>query len=184
MPRTASCGATPLYDWNYHRHTGYAWWIRRVRHALSIYDILRIDHFRGFDTYWAIPADAETARSGKWEKGPGMDLFRALKTALGDLPIVAEDLGELFDSVRELLAESTFPGMKVLQFALDGTDNEYLPPQLSPQQRLLPRHPRQRHAERLVGDRRHPATAGAADRLPGPDRAGGHSAWHPAGRAE
>ena len=117
----------PLYDWNYHRHTGYAWWIRRVRHALSIYDILRIDHFRGFDTYWAIPADAETARSGKWEKGPGMDLFRALKTALGDLPIVAEDLGELFDSVRELRAESTFPGMKVLQFALDGTDNEYLP---------------------------------------------------------
>ena len=117
----------PLYDWPYHKRTGYAWWVSRVRHALDIYDILRIDHFRGFDTYWAIPAGESTARHGKWEKGPGMDLFRALHTALGDLPIVAEDLGELFDSVRELLKESGFPGMKVLQFALDGTDNEYLP---------------------------------------------------------
>ena len=117
----------PLYDWAYHKRTGYTWWISRVRHALSIYDVLRIDHFRGFDTYWAIPAGEKTARRGKWEQGPGMDLFRALKTALGDLPIVAEDLGEMFDSVRELLAESGFPGMKVLQFAFDGTDNEYLP---------------------------------------------------------
>ncbi|HJD22463.1 MAG TPA: 4-alpha-glucanotransferase [Candidatus Gemmiger faecigallinarum] len=117
----------PLYDWAYHKKTGYAWWIRRVRHALGIYDILRIDHFRGFDTYWAIPAGETTAKHGRWENGPGMDLFRALKTALGDLPIVAEDLGELFDSVRELLKASGFPGMKVLQFALDGTDNEYLP---------------------------------------------------------
>ena len=117
----------PLYDWAYHKRTGYAWWIRRVRHALEIYDILRIDHFRGFDTYWAIPAGADTAKYGRWEQGPGMDLFRALKTALGDLPIVAEDLGEMFDSVRTLLKESGFPGMKVLQFALDGTDNEYLP---------------------------------------------------------
>ncbi|EKC54228.1 Glycoside hydrolase, family 77, partial [human gut metagenome] len=92
-------------------------------HALSIYDILRIDHFRGFDTYWAIPAGDKNARGGKWEQGPGMDLFRALRTALGDLPIVAEDLGEIFDSVRVLLAESGFPGMKVLQFSLNGTDS-------------------------------------------------------------
>ena len=106
---------------------GYAWWVRRVRHALGIYDILRIDHFRGFDTYWAIPAGETTAKNGRWEQGPGMELFRALRTALGDLPIVAEDLGELFDSVRELLKASGFPGMKVLQFGLDGTDNEYLP---------------------------------------------------------
>lgn len=117
----------PLYDWAYHKKTNYAWWIRRVRHALSIYDILRIDHFRGFDTYWAIPAGEKTARGGKWEQGPGMDLFRMLRAALGELPIVAEDLGELFPSVRQLLAESGFPGMKVLQFALDGSDNEYLP---------------------------------------------------------
>ena len=117
----------PLYDWDYHRRTGYVWWVRRVRHALGIYDILRIDHFRGFDTYWAIPAGETTAKNGRWEQGPGMELFRALRTALGDLPIVAEDLGELFDSVRELLKASGFPGMKVLQFGLDGTDNEYLP---------------------------------------------------------
>ena len=74
--------------------------MRRVRHALGIYDLLRIDHFRGFDTYWAIPADSTTARTGKWENGPGMELFDALEAALGKLPIIAEDLGELFPSVR------------------------------------------------------------------------------------
>ena len=117
----------PLYNWPYHKQTGYAWWVRRVRHALGIYDLLRIDHFRGFDTYWAIPAGSPTARTGKWENGPGMDLFRALEAALGRLPIIAEDLGDLVPSVRKLLADSTFPGMKVLQFAFGGGDNEYLP---------------------------------------------------------
>ena len=117
----------PLYNWPYHKQTGYAWWVRRVRHALGIYDLLRIDHFRGFDTYWAIPAGSTTARTGKWENGPGMDLFRALEAALGKLPIIAEDLGALVPSVRKLLADSTFPGMKVLQFAFGGGDNEYLP---------------------------------------------------------
>ena len=117
----------PLYNWPYHKQTGYAWWVRRVRHALGIYDLLRIDHFRGFDTYWAIPAGSLTARTGKWENGPGMDLFRALEAALGKLPIIAEDLGDLVPSVRKLLADSTFPGMKVLQFAFGGGDNEYLP---------------------------------------------------------
>ncbi len=117
----------PIYDWAYHERTGYAWWIRRVRHALGIYDLLRIDHFRGFDTYWAIPAGSETARAGRWERGPRMKLFRALEGALGALPIIAEDLGELTPSVRELLAESGFPGMKVLQFAFTGGDNEDLP---------------------------------------------------------
>ena len=117
----------PLYNWPYHKQTGYAWWVRRVRHALGIYDLLRIDHFRGFDTYWAIPADSTTAKTGKWETGPRMELFNALEGALGKLPIIAEDLGELFPSVRELLADSTFPGMKVLQFAFGGGDNEYLP---------------------------------------------------------
>ena len=117
----------PLYHWPYHKQTGYAWWVQRVRHALGIYDLLRIDHFRGFDTYWAIPAGSSTACNGKWEIGPRMDLFNALEAALGKLPIIAEDLGELFPSVRELLADSTFPGMKVLQFAFGGGDNEYLP---------------------------------------------------------
>ena len=117
----------PLYNWPYHKQTGYAWWIRRVRHALGIYDLLRIDHFRGFDTYWAIPAGSSTACTGKWEIGPRMDLFHALEAALGKLPIIAEDLGDLVPSVRKLLADSTFPGMKVLQFAFGGGDNEYLP---------------------------------------------------------
>ena len=117
----------PLYNWPYHKQTGYAWWVRRVRHALGIYDLLRIDHFRGFDTYWAIPAGSPTARTGKWENGPGMELFDALEAALGKLPIIAEDLGDLVPSVRKLLADSTFPGMKVLQFAFGGGDNEYLP---------------------------------------------------------
>ena len=117
----------PLYNWPYHKQTGYAWWVQRVRHALGIYDLLRIDHFRGFDTYWAIPAGSATAKNGKWEIGPRMELFQALEAALGKLPIIAEDLGELFPSVRELLADSTFPGMKVLQFAFSGGDNEYLP---------------------------------------------------------
>ena len=76
----------PLYDWAYHKKTGYAWWVRRVRHALGIYDLLRIDHFRGFDTYWAIPADSATARTGKWENGPGMELFDARKPHWASCP--------------------------------------------------------------------------------------------------
>lgn len=118
----------PLYDWNYHEKTGYAWWISRVRHSLELYDRIRIDHFRAFDTYYAIPAGAANARVGNWENGPGMKLFRALTEELGTLPIVAEDLGLMFDSVRQLLKESGYPGMKVLQFAFDpGCDSEYLP---------------------------------------------------------
>lgn len=118
----------PLYNWHYHKETGYAWWVRRMRHALNLYDILRIDHFRAFDTYFAINAGEVTARHGVWEQGPGMQLFHALRAQLGELPIVAEDLGLLFDSVRQLLKDSGFPGMKVLQFAF-GSDasNEYLP---------------------------------------------------------
>ena len=117
----------PLYNWPYHRETGYAWWIERVRHALGIYDLLRIDHFRGFDTYWAIPAGSTTAKDGKWEIGPRMELFHALENALGKLPIIAEDLGDIVDCVRELLAESGVPGMKVLQFAFTGEDSVDLP---------------------------------------------------------
>ena len=117
----------PLYNWNFHRATDYAWWVSRMWYSFKLYDVVRIDHFRGFDTYWAIPADSATAKTGKWENGPGMELFDALEQALGQLPIIAEDLGELFPSVRKLLADSTFPGMKVLQFAFSGGDNEYLP---------------------------------------------------------
>lgn len=117
----------PLYAWPRHKATGYAWWVRRVRNALYTYDLLRIDHFRGFDTYWAIPAGEKTARNGKWELGPGLELFQTMEDALGPLPLVAEDLGEAFDSVRKLLADSKFPGMKVLQFAFGGGENAFLP---------------------------------------------------------
>ena len=121
----------PLYNWEYHRQTGFAWWIKRVRYATHIYDLVRIDHFRGFDTYWAIPAGSPTAKTGKWENGPGMELFRALENALGKLPIIAEDLGYLTDSVRQLVADCGFPGMKVLEFAFDSRDSssarDYLP---------------------------------------------------------
>ncbi len=117
----------PVYDWAYHEKTDYAWWVRRMRRALELYDLVRIDHFRGFDTYWAIPAGSRTARVGTWEQGPGRALFDALSRALGaPLPIVAEDLGELFDSVRDLLAQTGFPGMKVLQFGFAGGE-EFLP---------------------------------------------------------
>lgn len=119
----------PLYRWDYHEKTDFAWWVRRIRYALELYDILRIDHFRGFDTYYAIPYGETTARNGEWRTGPGMKLFCAVKKALGEqLPIVAEDLGELFPSVYELLRETGFPGMKVLEFAFgSGPDNEFLP---------------------------------------------------------
>lgn len=119
----------PLYCWQRHAEDGYAWWINRVKFALQIYDMVRIDHFRAFDTYYSIPYGSETARSGKWLEGPGMALFTALYNALGkNLPIVAEDLGDLFESVRVLLRQSGLPGMKVLQFAFGGgADNEYLP---------------------------------------------------------
>lgn len=119
----------PLYDWEYHKNSGYEWWISRMKKALSLYDIVRIDHFRGFDEYFSIPATAEDATSGKWVKGPGMDLFNALKNALGDkLELIAEDLGLLTDTVLKLRDESGYPGMKVMQFAY-GSDalNYYLP---------------------------------------------------------
>lgn len=118
----------PLYDWDYHRKTGYEWWVRRIRFALELYDMVRIDHFRGFDTYYAIPYGAKNARGGAWRNGPGMELFQKVEQQLGKAEIVAEDLGEMFDSVRRLLSDSGFPGMKVLQFAFDPSgDSEYLP---------------------------------------------------------
>lgn len=119
----------PLYDWDYHKETGYEWWISRMKKAVELYDVVRIDHFRGFDEYFSIPSKDDDASNGTWEKGPGMDLFNALKNALGDsLDVIAEDLGFLTDSVRKLRADSGFPGMKVLQFAYGyGAGNEYLP---------------------------------------------------------
>ena len=109
---------------------GFAWWIDRIRYLCRVYDVLRIDHFRGFDSYYAIPYGRTDAREGRWRKGPGLALFSALEEKAGRQPVIAEDLGFLTDSVRTLLRESGFPGMKVLEFAFDRRDEngrEYLP---------------------------------------------------------
>ncbi|MCD8232159.1 MAG: 4-alpha-glucanotransferase [Clostridiales bacterium] len=118
----------PLYDWDYHKKTGYAWWIGRIRHAAVLYDVMRFDHFRGFDEYYAVPYGEKTAKKGKWCPGPGMELMRAIEEQVDGIEIIAEDLGVITDSVKELLAESGFPGMKVLEFAFGGgSENSYLP---------------------------------------------------------
>ena len=118
----------PLYDWDYHKKTHYDWWMRRIKGQLNMVDYIRVDHFRGFDSYYAIPAKDKTAKNGKWKQGPGMDLFNQLEKKLGKLPIIVEDLGFLTDSVRKLLKDSGFPGMKVIQFAFDSREgSDYLP---------------------------------------------------------
>ena len=116
----------PIYDWEAHAKEGYAWWIRRMRHAFEMVDAVRIDHFRGFDSYYAIPYGAPDATVGEWKKGPGMALFRAIEQAIGAREILAEDLGYVTESVRALVRESGFARMKVLQFGFEG-DEEHLP---------------------------------------------------------
>ena len=121
----------PLYRWNYHKSTGYDWWISRLAYCFQLYDVVRIDHFRGFDEYYSIPYGAKSAKTGHWEKGPGIELFRCVEQRLGWHEVIAEDLGYVTDSVRKLVYESGFPGMKVLEFAFDSRDsgsaNDYLP---------------------------------------------------------
>ena len=120
----------PLYRWERHAATGYHWWITRMWYSFKLYDVVRIDHFRGFDEYFSIP-NGGTAKEGHWEKGPGMDLFNAIRNSLGDKAVIAEDLGLMTPGVRKLVKDSGFPNMKVLQFAFDAADiggsNEYLP---------------------------------------------------------
>ncbi len=118
----------PLYRWQAMAATGYRWWIARMRQAFALYDILRLDHFRGFEAYWEVPASAPTAVDGRWVKGPGADLFERLRAELGKLPIIAEDLGLITPEVDELRLAFHLPGMKVLQFAFgDDPSNPYLP---------------------------------------------------------
>lgn len=124
---TGQLWGNPLYNWAYHKITGYDWWLKRISYCFDLYDIVRIDHFRGFDEYYSIPYGDETAVNGHWEKGPGMDLFDTVKEKLGELDIIAEDLGFLTESVFQLLKDSGYPGMKVLQFAFDPSeDSDYL----------------------------------------------------------
>ena len=119
----------PLYNWAHMKADGFGWWIRRVGGAIALFDVIRIDHFRGLESYWAVPAEAKTAMEGHWEKGPGMDLMRVLTTWFWDKDVsyIAEDLGTLTDAVHHLREESGLPGMKVLQFAFDTPYNAYLP---------------------------------------------------------
>lgn len=118
----------PLYRWDYHRETGFEWWVRRMRYCFQLYDVVRVDHFRGFDAYYSIPYGDQTAENGHWEQGPGMELFRVLKEKLGPVSIIAEDLGFLTESVLQLVCETGYPGMKVLEFAFDSREeSDYLP---------------------------------------------------------
>jgi 4-alpha-glucanotransferase len=129
----------PLYKWEVHAAEGYAWWKDRLRSTFTMCDILRIDHFRGFDSYWRIPLPAENAKTGEWRPGPGLDFFRAISEAFPNARIIAEDLGLLTPSVEELLARSGLPGMSVLQFAFGGdAKNPYLPHNLRRNQVIYP----------------------------------------------
>jgi len=112
----------PLYRWDRHAAEGYVWWTSRLKHSIQYADMLRLDHFRGFESYWAVPADAKTARTGEWRPGPGTALFDAMTAALGELPIIAEDLGVITPAVDALRARYGFPGMKVLQFMVGEDD--------------------------------------------------------------
>ena len=118
----------PLYNWDLMKSDGYGWWIRRIEGAQKLYDIIRIDHFRGFESFWAVPYGEDTAKKGEWVKGPGMDFVSVLKNWFWNIQFIAEDLGILTDDVRTLLKDSTFPGMKVLEFAFDAKEpSDYLP---------------------------------------------------------
>ncbi len=119
----------PLYDWAYHKKTGFEWWIGRMKVLFDRFDIVRIDHFRGFDEYYSIPYDAKTAAEGHWEKGIGIELFDAMKKVFGEhAAIIAEDLGYVTDSVKQLLADTGYPGMKLIEFAFDSREGgDYIP---------------------------------------------------------
>ncbi len=125
---TGQLWGNPLYNWTRHKETGYNWWMDRLKASSELYDIVRIDHFRGFDGYYAIPYGDKTAENGEWRTGPGIEFFRFIESHLGKLPIIAEDLGFLTPSVLMMLEESGFPGMKVLEFAFDPREeSNYLP---------------------------------------------------------
>jgi 4-alpha-glucanotransferase len=130
---TGQLWGNPLYDWEYMKNNGFKWWIGRVEASLALYDIVRIDHFRGFEAYWAVPFGDETAINGKWIKAPGMELFEAIRNQLGELPIIAEDLGVITPEVEELRDSFEFPGMKILQFAFHSDEgSNYLPHNYEP----------------------------------------------------
>ncbi|MBN2500791.1 MAG: 4-alpha-glucanotransferase [Anaerolineales bacterium] len=126
--KTGQLWGNPIYRWDVHAKNGYAWWLARLRSVLSLVDVIRLDHFRGFAGYWEIPAGNETAEEGRWVKGPGDDFFQTVRKALGELPLIAEDLGEITPDVFEMRDKFELPGMKILQFGFaDGPDDPFLP---------------------------------------------------------
>jgi 4-alpha-glucanotransferase len=124
---TGQLWGNPLYNWEQVQRTGYAWWLARLRSALGQVDLVRIDHFRGFEAYWEIPAGMPTAEVGRWVKAPGADFFQKVQASLGRLPLIAEDLGVITPEVEALRDQFGLPGMRILQFAFSGPDNPYLP---------------------------------------------------------
>lgn len=125
---TGQLWGNPLYNWQYHAQTGFEWWMRRISYCYELYDVLRIDHFRGFDEYWFVPYGDTTAEKGHWEQGPGYGFFETMKNKLGDKKVIAEDLGFLTDSVIEMVKKTGYPGMKILHFAFEAwQDSVYLP---------------------------------------------------------
>ena len=124
---TGQLWGNPLFDWKKHKASGYAWWIQRFRAIFNLVDIVRLDHFRGFAGYWEIPAGNLTAEHGRWMPGPGADFFNVIQADLGELPIIAEDLGEITPDVFELRDRFGLPGMKILQFAFSDNENPFLP---------------------------------------------------------
>ncbi|MFU2163964.1 4-alpha-glucanotransferase [Streptococcus pluranimalium] len=113
---TGQLWGNPIYNWDFHAKTGYAWWIYRIQESFKLYDKLRIDHFKGFSDFWEIPGADDTALNGRWSAGPGYQLFEAVKDKLGDLPIIAENLGYIDDKAEALLTKTAFPGMKIMAF--------------------------------------------------------------------
>lgn len=123
---TGQLWGNPLYDWKEHKKQGYTWWIHRIEESFKIYDVLRIDHFKGFSDYWQVDGKADIAKYGTWQPGPGYDLFKVVKEQLGDLPIIAEDLGNIDEKARKLLTDCNYPGMKILQFGFEDVSGKSL----------------------------------------------------------
>ena len=126
--KTGQLWGNPLYRWEYHKETDYEWWTKRIAYCFQLYDVVRVDHFRGFDEYYSIPYGEKTAENGCWKEGPGFEIFETMFRKLGKLEIIAEDLGYLTESVIELVKKTGYPGMKILQFAFDSREeSDYLP---------------------------------------------------------
>lgn len=137
---TGQLWGNPLYNWKASKATGHDWWIKRLKMCFDLFDVVRLDHFRGFHSYWEIPAGARDARGGKWSDGPELEFFKAVKSALPDAKIIAEDLGIIPQEVRDFLAQTGLPGMAILHFAFDGADskNLYLPHNIKPNTVVYP----------------------------------------------